>query len=83
MGGTGRPLGETFFLHCQTRHPELPKIPTYLPKRIVFDDLEPAFLIVKYLASQDMTNASLSTIAVMLEFVIVVLLDHSCHNIKS
>ena len=31
MGGTGRPLGKTFFLHCQRRHPELPKIPTYLP----------------------------------------------------
>ena len=28
MGGTGRPLGKTFFLHCQRRHPELPKIPT-------------------------------------------------------
>ena len=25
------PLGKTFFLHCQRRHPELPKIPTYLP----------------------------------------------------
>ena len=31
MGGTGRPPGKTFFLHCQRRHPELPKIPTYLP----------------------------------------------------
>ena len=31
MGGTGRPLGKTFFLHCQRGHPELPKIPTYLP----------------------------------------------------
>ena len=31
MGGTGRPLGKTFFLRCQRRHPELPKIPTYLP----------------------------------------------------
>ena len=31
MGGTGRPLGKTFFLHCQRRHPGLPKIPTYLP----------------------------------------------------
>ena len=31
MGGTGRPLGKTFFLQCQRRHPELPKIPTYLP----------------------------------------------------
>ena len=30
MGGTGRPLGKTFFLQCQRRHPELPKIPTYL-----------------------------------------------------
>ena len=30
MGGTGCPLDETFFLHCQRRHPELPKIPTYL-----------------------------------------------------
>ena len=30
VGGTGRPLGKTFFLHCQRRHPELPKIPTYL-----------------------------------------------------
>ena len=28
----GRPLGKTFFLQCQTRHPELPKIPTYLPQ---------------------------------------------------
>ena len=27
----GRPLGKTFFLLCQRRHPELPKIPTYLP----------------------------------------------------
>ena len=32
MGGTGRPLGKTFFLQCQRRHPELPKIPTYLPE---------------------------------------------------
>ena len=31
MGGTGRPLGKTFFLQCQRRHPEPPKIPTYLP----------------------------------------------------
>ena len=31
MGGTGRPLRKTFFLHRQRRHPELPKIPTYLP----------------------------------------------------
>ena len=31
MGGTGRPLGKTFFLQSQRRHPELPKIPTYLP----------------------------------------------------
>ena len=31
MGGTGRPLGKPFFLHRQRRHPELPKIPTYLP----------------------------------------------------
>ena len=31
MGGTGRLLGKTFFLRCQRRHPELPKIPTYLP----------------------------------------------------
>ena len=31
VGGTGRPLGKTFFVHCQRRHPELPKIPTYLP----------------------------------------------------
>ena len=29
---TGRPLGKTFFLHCQRRHPELPKTPTYLPQ---------------------------------------------------
>ena len=29
--GTGRPLGKTFFLHCQRRHPKLSKIPTYLP----------------------------------------------------
>ena len=28
MGGTGRPLGKTFFLQCQRRHTELPKIPT-------------------------------------------------------
>ena len=26
--GTGRPLGKTFFLRCQRRRPELPKIPT-------------------------------------------------------
>ena len=32
MGGTGRPLGKTFFLQCQRRHPELPKIPTYLDR---------------------------------------------------
>ena len=32
MGGTGCPVGKTFFLHCQRRHPELPKIPTYLPR---------------------------------------------------
>ena len=31
MRGAGRPLGKTFFLHWQRRHPELPKIPTYLP----------------------------------------------------
>ena len=31
MGGTGRSLGKTFLLHCQRRHPEFPKIPTYLP----------------------------------------------------
>ena len=31
LGRTGRPLGRTFLLHCQRRHPELPKIPTYLP----------------------------------------------------
>ena len=31
VGGTGRPLPKTFLLHCQRRHPELPKIPTYLP----------------------------------------------------
>ena len=31
MEGTGRPLAKTFFLHCQRRHPELPKIPTNLP----------------------------------------------------
>ena len=26
-----KPLGKTFFLHRQRRHPELPNIPTYLP----------------------------------------------------
>ena len=26
------PLSKTFFLHCQRRHPELPKTPTYLPR---------------------------------------------------
>ena len=31
VGATGRPLRKTFFLQCQRRHPELPKIPTYLP----------------------------------------------------
>ena len=31
LGGTGRPQGRTFFLHCQRRNPELPMIPTYLP----------------------------------------------------
>ena len=31
MRGIGRPPGKTFFLQCQRRHPELPKIPTYLP----------------------------------------------------
>ena len=28
---TARPLGKTFSLHCQRRHPKLPTIPTYLP----------------------------------------------------
>ena len=28
----GRPLDKTFFLHRQRRHPQLPKIPTYLPR---------------------------------------------------
>ena len=31
MGGTGCPLGKTFFLHCQRRYPELQNIPTYVP----------------------------------------------------
>ena len=31
VGGRGRLLGKTIFLHCQRRHPELPKRPTYLP----------------------------------------------------
>ena len=31
MEGTGLPVGKTFFLHCQRRHPKLPRIPTYLP----------------------------------------------------
>ena len=41
MGGTGRPLGKTFFLQCQRRHPELPKIPTYLPTfhNLQFEDV--------------------------------------------
>ena len=34
LGGTGGPLGKTFFLHCQMKHPELPKIPTYLPRPV-------------------------------------------------
>ena len=34
MGGTGGPLGKTFFLHRQRRHPELRKIPTYLPREV-------------------------------------------------
>ena len=38
MGGTGRPLGKTFFLQCQRRHPELPKIPTYLPDHFLFTE---------------------------------------------
>ena len=29
----------TFFLHCQKRHPELPKIPTYLPRITTAIDL--------------------------------------------
>ena len=29
--GQDGPFGKTFFLQCQRRHPELPKIPTYLP----------------------------------------------------
>ena len=33
VGGTGRPLGKTFFLHCHRRHPKLPRIPTYLPSK--------------------------------------------------
>ena len=32
VGGPGRPLGKNFFLHRQTRHPEMPKIPSYLSK---------------------------------------------------
>ena len=35
-GGQDVPLGKTFFLQCQRRHPELPKIPTYLPVPICF-----------------------------------------------
>ena len=37
VGGTGCPLGKTFFLHCQRRHPELPKIPTYLTNNLARD----------------------------------------------
>ena len=37
MGGTGRLLGKTFFLHYQKRYPELPKIPTYLPVHDFFE----------------------------------------------
>ena len=33
VGGTGSPPGKTFLLHCQRRHPELRKIPTYLKKK--------------------------------------------------
>ena len=31
LGKTAHALGKPFFLHRQRRHPELPKIPTYLP----------------------------------------------------
>ena len=41
MGGTGRPLGKTFFLHCQRRHPELPKIPIYLPVTSAMSQIGP------------------------------------------
>ena len=34
MGGTGRSLGKTFLLHCQRRHPELLKVPTYLLQQL-------------------------------------------------
>ena len=34
LGGAGPPLGKTLFLHCQRRHPELSKLPTYLPPRV-------------------------------------------------
>ena len=35
VGLTGGPPGKTFILHCQSRHPELPKIPTYLPTLLI------------------------------------------------
>ena len=35
VGGTGRHLDKTFFLHCQRRHSQLPKILTYLPQRMM------------------------------------------------
>ena len=43
VGGTQRPLSKTFFLHCQSRHPELPKMPTYL--------FPPVFLLSCWLAA--------------------------------
>ena len=49
MGGTGRPLGETFFLQCQRRHPELPKIPTYLYRQQLIDEFrDTVFSPLKY-----------------------------------
>ena len=44
MGGTGRPLGNPSFLQCQRRHPELLKIPTYLPILCWVDGPSPVLL---------------------------------------
>ena len=60
MGGTGRPLGKTFFLQCQRRHPEHPKIPTYLPasrRARWYETLAKFDLTVVYIPGKDNTVA--------------------------
>ena len=57
MGGTGRPLGKTFFLQCQRRHPEVPKIPTYLHSvKIVMGLLGPFCSFDKVITSSNVAT---------------------------